>query len=88
MFMRSYLSRPVPRTPQAHEVEHQRFEKLEGIIKAAPKWTVNAVVWNMLLKQAGASKRYNKMFDLYNDVSQTSAVDLSMPERVAECLCR
>ena len=73
MFIKSYLNRPIPRTPQAAEVEHQRFEKLENIIKAAPKWAINAVGWNMLIKQAGAAKRYNKMFDLYNEVSRRTS---------------
>jgi hypothetical protein len=70
LFVRSYLARPLPKTPQAQEVEYQRFEKLEQIIKGASQWTVNTVVWNMLIKQAGVSKRYSKMFDLFNNVSQ------------------
>jgi len=68
--MRAYLSRPLPTGPQSREIAQQRYNKLESIIKAAPLWTVNTVVWNMLIKQAGVEKRYNKMFDLFNDASQ------------------
>ena len=70
LFIRAYLNRPLPTGPQSREVSHQRYNKLESIIKAAPSWTVNTVVWNMLIKQAGVEKRYNKMFELFNDASE------------------
>jgi pentatricopeptide repeat protein len=78
LFIKAYLNRPLPSGPQSREVSHQRYNKLESIIKAAPSWTVNTVVWNMLIKQAGVEKRYNKMFELFNDASHIEIASETM----------
>jgi pentatricopeptide repeat protein len=41
----------------------------EQVIKAAPRPSVNVVVWNVLLQAFGRARAYAKMFKLFNDVS-------------------
>jgi pentatricopeptide repeat protein len=61
--LQKYLSRRSS-PPTASELE-----MAEQVIKAAPRPSVNVVVWNVLLQAFGRARAYAKMFKLFNDVS-------------------
>lgn len=39
------------------------------MLKTAPKASVSVVNWNQLLSVCGKQRKYNRMFEIYNDVS-------------------
>jgi pentatricopeptide repeat protein len=73
-FVQAYLKQGLNKkySVSGADLSVERLDKLYALVQKASKRSVNSVVWNMLIRAFGDAKRYNKMFDIYNDVSGSS----------------